>query len=56
MKLLLPAAKAVYEQQEAEKEDAKVAAALREKRALLQQRKKLSETEDAQKILLGNDR
>ena len=48
LKILLPSAKVVYEKQEKDKENAKVAAELREKRALLKSsQKQLQATENA---------
>jgi len=52
LKVLLPVAKAVFEKQNEEKEHARIAADLREKRELLQQRKKESEAKDKQRFLL----
>ncbi len=46
LQLLLPVAKAVSEKQEAEKDAAKAAAQLREKRELLQQRQKLNDSKE----------
>ena len=52
LQVLLPYAKVVYEQQEADKDSAKVAADLRDKRELLQQRKKKKEAIDVAKSYL----
>lgn len=49
LKVLLPAAKVVYEQQEEEKNAAKQSAELRERRDLLQQRKKMNDTHEKQR-------
>ncbi|KAG7367315.1 transcription-repair coupling factor [Nitzschia inconspicua] len=52
LKVLLPVAKVVQDQQNLEKEQAKVAADLREKRELLSQRKKENETKEMQRYLM----
>lgn len=52
LKVLLPYAKVVYEQQEADKDSAKVEAELRERREMLQQRKKKNEAINAQKTFM----
>jgi transcription-repair coupling factor (superfamily II helicase) len=52
LKVLLPAAKVVMEIQDEEKERAKVAAELREKRQLLQQRKKQSEIKEKERFYM----
>jgi transcription-repair coupling factor (superfamily II helicase) len=52
LKALLPLAKVVQDQQNLEKERAKVAADLREKRELLAQRKQESDAKDMQRLLL----
>ena len=48
----MPYAKVVYEQQEADKDSAKVEAELRERREMLQQRKKKNEAINAQKTFM----
>ena len=50
LKVLLPIARTVYQQQEAEKENAKNAVELRNKRMLLEQRKKLSDEAENKKF------
>jgi len=54
LKVLLPIARTVYQQQEKEKESAKNAVELRNKRLLLEQRKKISKEAENQKMsMLG---
>lgn len=55
LKVLLPYAKVIHEKQEGEKEVAKAAADLREKRELLQQRKKKVEVKNAQNNFMMMD-
>jgi transcription-repair coupling factor (superfamily II helicase) len=52
LKVLLPVAKVVFSKQEQEKENAKVAAELREKRGLLHQRKKESDQVEKEKLFM----
>jgi transcription-repair coupling factor len=52
LKVLLPAAKVVYDKQEADKESAKIAAELRDKRESLQKRKKANEATDQHRYLM----
>ena len=50
LKVLLPVSKVVYEQQEEDKEKAKVAADLREKQSLLRQQSKRNEVREARRL------
>jgi hypothetical protein len=52
LKVLLPTAKVVYDKQEADKESAKIAAELRDKREHLQKRKKANEAADQQRYFM----
>eukprot|EP00536_Pseudo-nitzschia_multiseries_P016158 jgi/Psemu1/247364/estExt_Genewise1.C_10330007 len=53
LKVLLPIARTVYQQQEKEKENAKSAVELRDKRLLLEQRRKESEERENQKFSMN---
>jgi hypothetical protein len=48
LKVLLPAAKEVYQKQEEEKDSTKAATELHDKQELLQQQKKLNQTREMQ--------
>jgi len=52
LQVLLPYAKVVYDKQESDKDSAKVAAALREKRELVRAKKKTSDLKNAQKAFM----
>jgi hypothetical protein len=52
LKHLLPAAKVVFERQESDKERARVASELRDKRQALQKRKKVNEANESKKYLM----
>ena len=52
LKVLLPVSKVVYEKQEAQAEEAKVAADLREKKELLKQRRKENDARETQRYSL----
>ena len=52
LRVLLPVAKVVLEKQEEEKDSAKAATELRERRELLQQRKKANEARESQQYLM----
>jgi len=52
LQVLLPVAKVVHTKQEAEKESAKMAAELREKGDLLQQRKKLNDLKERERFMM----
>ena len=54
LKVLLPSAKVVYEKQEADKDSAKVAAQLRERRAMLERKQVENEENEASRLLLND--
>ena len=55
LKVLLPSAKVVYDKQASDKESAKIAAELRDKRETLQKRKKANDVSDQQRYMMGSN-